>query len=147
MPRVQRSIVIDCTPEQLLSIVCDYEKYPEFLTEVKAAKVLRSQGDATEVQHEIEVIRRIRYTLRHVVQGTNMRWTLVKGDLLKKNDGGWELESAGEGRTKATYWLDVAFGGLIPVPTSITDALSANSLPKVLESFKKRAEKLFPKNI
>ena len=99
MPRVERSIVIDCKPEQVLSVVCDYAKYPEFLSDVRKATVLKTEGNVQEVTHEIEVVKRIKYTLRHVVDGTNMRWTLIKGDIMKRNDGGWELKPVEGGKT------------------------------------------------
>lgn len=145
MPQAQRSIVIDVTPEQLLSVIADFERYPEFLPEIRKIQVLKREGNTAEVAYEVEVIKKISYVIRTETEGLNVKWQLVRGDLFKKNDGSWKLRPEGDGRTHATYTLDIAFGGFIPVPASITGKLAETSLPGLLENFKKRAETLFPK--
>lgn len=145
MPQAQRSIVIDVTPEQLLSVIGDFDSYPKFLPEIRKIQVLRREGDVAEVAYEIEVIKKISYVLKTVTEGMTVNWQLVRGDLFKKNEGSWKLRPEGEGRTHATYTLDIAFGGFIPVPASITSKLAETSLPGLLDNFKKRAESLFPK--
>jgi hypothetical protein len=57
---------------------------------------------------------------------------------MKDNKGSWVLEPEGEGRTKVTYSVDVTVGPL--VPKSILNALVDQSLPKMLEALKRRAE-------
>lgn len=143
MPQVQRSIVIHVPPEKLLHVINDFASYPEFLPEVKKIIVGNKTATSAEVTYEIDVIKRISYTLKHVLDGQSVRWSLVKGDLMKKNEGSWTLRPEGDGSTHATYTLDVSFGGFIPVPAAITDRLTASSLPTLLENFKKRAEGLF----
>jgi ribosome-associated toxin RatA of RatAB toxin-antitoxin module len=59
---------------------------------------------------------------------------------MKSNDGGWTLQEAGPGRTRATYSVEVGFGLL--VPKSVSGFLTERNLPKMLEAFKKRAEGL-----
>ncbi len=67
-----------------------------------------------------------------------MSWTFVEGEFMKDNKGSWVLEPDGEGKTKATYTVEMALGAL--VPKSIVNALVETSLPKMLEAFKRRAE-------
>lgn len=144
MPAASRSIVVDVTPEQLMSVIADYEKYPEFLPEVKKITVSNRTANAADVTYEIEVIKRLQYTLRITTEGATVaRWSFLKGDFFKKNDGAWTLRPEGEGRTHATYTLEVAIGGFIPVPKAVTDKLTEQSLPALLENFKKRAETLY----
>ena len=57
---------------------------------------------------------------------------------MKDNKGGWLLEDAGNGTTKATYNIAVEVGML--VPKTIVNALVDTQLPKLLENFKKRIE-------
>lgn len=145
MPQASRSVVVNVKPEQLMSVIGDYEKYPEFLPEVKKIAVKKISDTVTEVTYEIDVIKRLTYTLRLEQKSPLLvSWSFVKGDFFKKNEGSWVLKPEGEGKTQATYNLEVGFGGLIPVPAAITDRLTAQSLPGLLDNFKKRAEKLFP---
>jgi coenzyme Q-binding protein COQ10 len=144
MPQVSRSIVINVTPEQLATVIGDFEKYPQFLPEVKKISVTNRTETSAEVHYEIDVIKTIRYSLKITREGLNSKWVFLKGDLFKKNEGSWVLKPEGEGRTHATYSLDIAIGGFIPVPKAITDGLTEQSLPKLLENFRKRAESLFP---
>jgi hypothetical protein len=67
-----------------------------------------------------------------------VRWTFVKGELMRDNRGSWTLESLPDGKTRATYAIEVGVGPL--VPRSIVNVLVDQSLPKMLEAFKKRVE-------
>ena len=149
MPQAHRSIVIDVTPEQLVSVITDFEKYPEFLPEVSKLTVTNRTDKSAEVHYEIEVIKKIKYSLRMDWQGENgkyrIAWRLLNSDLLKKNEGAWELRPEGEGKTHADYSLDLQIGGFIPVPAAITNKLAEQSLPALLNNFKTRAEKIYSK--
>jgi ribosome-associated toxin RatA of RatAB toxin-antitoxin module len=144
MPQAQRSIVVDVPPEQFIEVVKDFEKYPEFLPEVSRLTVTNRTASSAEVHYEIEVIKRIKYTLRMDWEGSNgnykVAWRLLSSDLLKKNEGSWVLRPEGEGKTHATYSLDLQIGGFIPVPAAITNKLAEQSLPALLNNFKNRAE-------
>ena len=63
----------------------------------------------------------------------------MKGEVMRDNRGSWTLEPLPDGKTRATYTIEVGVGPL--VPRSIVNALVDQSLPKMLEAFKKRSEK------
>jgi ribosome-associated toxin RatA of RatAB toxin-antitoxin module len=138
MPGASRSILIDAPIETVFGIITDYEKYPEFLSEVKAIRVSqRLEGEAV-VQHEVNVLKTIRYTLKlKEEKPRRVSWSLVEGELMRENRGSWLLEPEGK-QTRATYSIEMTLGPL--VPKAIVNALVDSSLPKMLESFKKRAE-------
>jgi coenzyme Q-binding protein COQ10 len=139
MPAATRSIVIDTPPERLFDIIVDYDRYAEFLPEVKEARSRNRKGNEVDVDYGIDLVKRIRYTLHHVEERPrSVRWTFVKGELMKDNHGNWTLEPTPEGKTRATYTIEVGVGPL--VPRSIVNMLVDQSLPKLLEAFKKRAE-------
>jgi len=56
---------------------------------------------------------------------------------MRENRGSWDLQPQGT-QTLATYSIEMTFGPL--VPKAIVNALVETSLPKMLESFKKRVE-------
>jgi coenzyme Q-binding protein COQ10 len=139
MPAATRSIVIDAPMETVFGVITNYEQYPEFLLEVKRVRTSQRNGPEVEVHYEVDVVKTIRYTLRLKEERPNrVSWTFVKGELIRDNRGQWLLESAGEGRTRATYSIEMALGPL--VPKSIVNLLVESSLPKMLEAFKKRSE-------
>jgi len=139
MASATRSIVIDAPPERVFDVIADYQHYPEFLSEVKSIRVSDRDGNQVDIHYEVDVVKRIHYTLRMVEERPRaLRWTFVRGEVMKDNHGSWMLEATAEGKTRATYTIDVAVGLLVPRP--LLAALVDSSLPKMLESFKKRVE-------
>jgi coenzyme Q-binding protein COQ10 len=139
MPGATRSIVIDTPPDRVFDVIIDYDRYAEFLPEVKEAKTANRRGNEVDVHYGIDLIKRIHYTLHHLEERPRaVRWTFVKGEVMRDNHGSWTLELTPEGKTRATYTIEVGVGPL--VPRSIVNALVDQSLPKLLEAFKKRAE-------
>jgi coenzyme Q-binding protein COQ10 len=139
MAGATRSIVIDTTPERVFDIIADYERYPEFLSEVKSIRTSARQGNQVDVHYEVDVVKRLRYTL-HMQEDRprGVRWTFVEGEVMRDNHGSWSLEATPDGKTRATYHIEITLGPLVPRP--LVTALVDSSLPKMLESFKKRSE-------
>ncbi|WP_434380075.1 type II toxin-antitoxin system RatA family toxin [Melittangium boletus] len=139
MAGATRSIVINAPPDKLFDVITNYDKYGEFLSEVKKVWTSDRKGNEVKVHYEVDVIKTIRYTiLVKEERPRRMSWTFVEGEVMKDNQGSWVLEPEGEGRTKATYTVDMALGAL--VPKAIVNKLTETSLPKMLEAFKRRAE-------
>ncbi len=140
MAGAKESIEINASPEVVFGVIIAYEKYPEFLDDVSAVKVL-SRGDGTaRIEQTLSLVKEVTMTLKLTeVENTSVRWVTEGGSkFLKKNDGSWELEDLGNGRTRATYGLDVEVG--MWVPKTIINKMTGSTLPKTLEAFKKRAE-------
>lgn len=139
MAGAQRTITINATVEKCWSVISDYERYPEFLPEVKKIRTLNRRGAEVDVQYEAEVVKVIKYTVHMKEEGPKkLSWSFIDGEFMKDNKGGWVLEDAGNGTTKATYNIAVEVGML--VPKTIVNALVDTQLPKLLENFKKRIE-------
>jgi ribosome-associated toxin RatA of RatAB toxin-antitoxin module len=139
MAGATRSIVINAPVEKVFDVITQYEKYGEFLSEVKEVRTSGRQGNEVNVHYKVDVVKTIKYTIRAKEERpTRMSWTFVEGEFMKDNKGHWLLEPAGEGKTKATYTVEMALGAL--VPKSVVNALVETSLPKMLEAFKRRAE-------
>ena len=147
MAQATKSITINVPPEKLFDVIADYEKYPEFLPEVKKVKVDAGQGSIKEVTYTVDIKAKvINYTLKHTAERpTKLSWTMIKGEMMKGNDGTWVLKPGAQpGTTDATYTIDLKLSSL--VPGFIEKALAEQSLPSLLANFKNRAEKLNPKN-
>jgi coenzyme Q-binding protein COQ10 len=143
MAQASKSITINVPPEKLFDVISDYEKYPEFLPEVKQVKIEGGQGAIKEVTYRVDIKAKvITYTLKHTAdRPSKLSWTMVKGEMMKGNDGAWTLKPGGQpGTTDATYSIDLKLSSL--VPGFIEKALAEQSLPGLLTNFKARAEKL-----
>lgn len=141
MPGATRSIVIDAPMEKVFDVISSYEKYGEYLPEVKGVRTANRKGNTVDVHYEVDVIKRIKYAIRMTEERpTKLSWTFIEGEWMKDNKGSWVLEPAGEGKTKATYTLEMSFGPL--VPKTVVNGLAETSLPKMLEATKKRVESL-----
>ena len=140
MAGATRSIVINTSMEKMFAVITDYEKYPEFLTEVKKVRLANRKWNEVDVHYEADIVKTIRYSLRLKEEKPNkVSWSFIEGEFMKDNKGGWVLEPAGAGKIKATYNIEVTVGML--VPKTIITALVDTQLPKTLEAFKKRAER------
>lgn len=147
MAQASRSVTVNVPPEKLFDVIADYEKYPEFLPEVKKVKVDAGQGSIKEVTYTVDIKAKvINYTLKHTAEKpVKLAWTMIKGEMMKGNDGTWVLKPGAQpGTTEATYTIDLKLSSL--VPGFIEKALAEQSLPALLNNFKNRAEKLHPKN-
>ena len=49
MPSATREIEINVPPDVLMSVITDFESYPEFIPEMVSARVVRQHGDTWEV--------------------------------------------------------------------------------------------------
>lgn len=139
MPGASKSIVINAPMDKIYALITDYASYKDFIPEVRAVQILERNGEEATVQYEAEIIKKIKYTLRHSGSPPNrLTWSFVKGEFMKDNKGSWELVDQGGGKTLVTYNIEIGLGPL--VPKSIVDTLTATSLPKLLENFKRKAE-------
>ena len=142
MPRTSQTIDINVSADNFYKVISNYEALPEFMPELEKVTIDSREGDAVVITYQVNLIKRIRYTLRLVHHSNrDVRWSLVKGDIMKKNEGRWLIEELGENSCRATYEIEMGFPLL--VPKRVVQGLQAKNLPKVLSSFKARAEQLF----
>lgn len=135
--RGERSAEIAATPEEVYAILADVDDYPSWQSDVKSAEVLESDAQGRPATAEISQdakVRTVKVRVRYRHDPPNlMSWTLDKGDL-KSMEGSWRLEPDGDGRTRATYTLEVdpgrALGLLLrgPVVQKVTDHVMDGTL-------------------
>ena len=139
MARASQSIEVDVPPEAFFRVLQEYERYPEFLPEVNAVRVVRG-ADAVEVTYFLDVTLKVfEFTLRHTARFPRIEWELLRGgDFLRRNSGAWTLERTASGGTRATYAIEMELGPL--VPPAMEKALAQRGLPNMLHNFKAHAE-------
>lgn len=141
MASAQTTELFNCTPEQFYKIVSDYEKYPEFLQEVKGCKVLKAEGHRKLVEYTVSVVKNFKYSLWMTeTANQEIKWEFAGGDIFKTSNGYWKLQEEG-GKCRATYWVDATFTMFVPGP--IAKALVSVNLPNMMSAYHKRVAELF----
>lgn len=139
MAKASSTVEIHAPLQNVYAVITDFDHYTEFVSGTKSVKVLKRKGSSLEVEFKLDVIKTITYSLQiELGAPRGFSWTLIKGDLMKKNSGQWILEEIKKGVTRATYEIEMDFGLL--VPSSVTKILIEKNLPKMMQEFKARAE-------
>jgi ribosome-associated toxin RatA of RatAB toxin-antitoxin module len=133
--------IFPCTPEQFFAIISDYEKYPEFLSEVKRCQVIERKDGKKLVEFHVSVIKTFSYRLWLSEDSPRrISWTLDSGDLFKTSSGSWDLSDL-NGRTQAKYAVDATFKIFVPGP--VAKALVNVNLPAMMNSYQQRVKALY----
>jgi coenzyme Q-binding protein COQ10 len=136
--------VFNCTPLEFFKLATDYEKYPEFLSEVKACKVLKAEPGTKTVEYKVSVIKSITYQLKtKEVEPSLVYWEFTSGDVFKTMNGSWKIEEAAGGKSKCTYAVEGTFKIFVPGPVSST-LLNVN-LPAMMAAYHKRIKAVYGK--
>ena len=141
MAGAQTSEIFNCTPEQFFNVVADYAKYPEFLQEVKACQVLKTEGNRKLVEYSVSVVKNFKYCLWMTEEKPNViKWEFASGEIFKTSSGFWKMEAEG-GKTRATYSVEATFGLMVPGP--LAKVLVSVNLPNMMSSYHKRIANLY----
>jgi len=109
------STEIEAPIARVYEIAADVEGSPRWQPEIKLAEcVERDGGEQVLVRMETDAkVRTLGSTIRFSYEEpTRISWTQEEGEL-KAIDGDWELEDLGDGRTRATYRLEVDLGRML----------------------------------
>ncbi|MFH8974159.1 SRPBCC family protein [Streptomyces sp. NPDC017890] len=135
------SIMIEAAPADVMAVIADFARYPDWTGEVKEAEVL-----ATDAQGRAEQVRLVMdagaikddQTLGYTWAGEHeVSWTLVKSQMLRSLDGSYLLRPAGAG-TEVTYRLTVDVK--IPMLGMIKRKAEKVIIDRALAGLKKRVE-------
>ncbi|MEV6396374.1 SRPBCC family protein [Streptomyces sp. NPDC051907] len=137
------SITIEAAPADVMGVISDFDRYPEWTGEVKQAEVL-----ATDAKGRAEQVRLVLdagaikddHVLAYTWNGEmQVSWTLVKSQMLRAIDGSYTLAPVGAGdRTEVTYQLTVDVK--IPMLGMIKRKAEKVIIDRALAGLKKRVE-------
>lgn len=138
------SIVITSGPDQIMSVIADFESYPAWATGVSVAEVTQTDADGQPVlvyfSLDVPPIKD-EYTLRYDWQSaTRVEWTLEKATLLRSLDGSYEINDLGDGTCRVTYTLKLDL--LIPFIGMIKRKGEKLIIDAALSGLKSRVESL-----
>jgi ribosome-associated toxin RatA of RatAB toxin-antitoxin module len=142
--RASRRTTINAPAADIWSVILDFERYPEWVHDLKKATVvsLDDEGRAVEVAFEASAIgRTTRYTLHYDYSGgpDKLAWKLVHGDIMRSHEGSYTLEpSATEpGVTDVIY--ELTFELSVPMPGFVKRRAEVRIL-RTLAQLKARVE-------
>jgi ribosome-associated toxin RatA of RatAB toxin-antitoxin module len=143
MPGANHTEVFNCSPDEFYKIIADYEKYPEFLSEVKAIRVLKKDGKKKLVEYKVSVIKTFSYSIwTQEDEPKSISWEFAGGDIFKTMSGSWKLKDEA-GKTRAVYSVDATFGVFVPGP--IAKTLLTVNLPTMMSAYHKRIKDIYGK--
>ena len=135
------SLVIEAEPALCFDEITDYETFPEWQGAVKEVTILSrdDQGRGRDVRFQIDAkVRSVSYTLRYSYEAPHLiSWDYVEGDV-KSVDGEFTFEEQGDGKTLATYSLDIDPG--VWLPGRVKKMLSDQVMKRSVEDLKRRVE-------
>lgn len=139
MANAEHKDTLNCDRDALYKVITDYENYPKFVEGAQSVTVSRDGGKIVATYH-VSVMKDIHYRLEHTEDAAQgiVTWKLIDSDTFKKNEGRWEVKSAGPGKTEARFTTEVEFK--IPVPGFILNQIVKGSLPSMVKAFEKRAQ-------
>jgi uncharacterized membrane protein len=132
---VSTTFVVPQRPSVVLAVLTDYERIPEFLTDVKVSRVLEHRGDRTLVEQEavarlLFFSRRIHLALQIVETPGLIRFRDVSGKSFLRYEGAWRIVDDGHG-ARVTYELSAL--PTADVPATIVRRLLSRDVQKTID--------------
>jgi carbon monoxide dehydrogenase subunit G len=141
--QTESSITVAATPAEVMAVITDFEAYPEWNDEVKQVEVLTVYDD-TERPAEVRFLLdagaiKDDYVLEYDwVSDDELRWHLVKGEMLRAMDGAYVLAPV-PGGTEVSYRLSVDVR--IPMIGMIKRKAEKVIIDRALKGLKERVER------
>jgi ribosome-associated toxin RatA of RatAB toxin-antitoxin module len=115
-----QSIVIAAAPERVAEVICDFPRYPEWVTATKDVEVIEEYEDgyASQVRFVLDAgVFSDEYTLAYEYADdiSRIEWHLLEPSKMQKaQDGSYDIADNGDGTATVTYTLavDLAIGML-----------------------------------
>jgi ribosome-associated toxin RatA of RatAB toxin-antitoxin module len=140
-----QTVVIDASPEQCFAVTVDFERYPDWASDVKHVEIRRRDADGRggDVLFRAAAMgRSTTYTLRYFYGSNPLRlaWRQIDGDLTRRLDGEYEFAPfpGDPDRTQVTYQLDVEWQ--VPVPGFVKRRAEARVIRTALADLRQRIE-------
>ena len=136
-----QSIVIDAPAADVMAVIADFPAYPTWVSAAKQVEVLETgpDGRAQRVHFVLDAgAVKDDYVLDYTWDGDRrVDWTLVQGQMQKRQDGSYSLAESG-GATTVTY--SIAIDLSIPMLGMIKRKAEKVILDTALKELKKRVE-------
>ncbi len=141
MPRVETRKILAVDKNKLFQTVFKYQDYPKFIHGLKSIEVRRTGLGTARLTYHLSLIKDIVFTVDLIEDkdlGT-VKWSLVASNFFETINGHWKVKELGAERCEVEY--DVELESRVPIPRLILRQLVKRTLPGILKSFEKQAQK------
>ena len=143
MSSVSKTVEVAATPETIMSIVADFEAYPQWNKEVKGCWILARYNDGRPSQLRMDIeIQGIAASYIAAVYYPNpsqIYTMLQQGELLTKHEQTFSVVSMG---ATSLLTVDMDLEPKMPIPKSMVKKTIDDVLEYLAENLKARAEQL-----
>ena len=138
----RESIHIEATPERCYAVAIDFERYPEWATDVKVVEILDRDGEGrgNRVRYEISALgKTVGYVLAYDYADApgGFTWKLEKADILSRLDGAYRFDADGAG-TDVGYVLTIDV--TLPLPGFMKRAAAGMIVDNAMKQLKRYIE-------
>ena len=136
-------IRVEAPAERCWDVAVDYESYPEWVRDVREAKVIERdpEGRGKRVEYRAAALgKSVRYVLEYDYSEApeSFSWKLVEGDMLRRLDGTYKFEPQGPTSTRVHY--DLAVDLAVPLPGLVKRRAAGLIMGSALKELKKQVE-------
>ncbi len=143
VPVKKSALLRGIAPAAVYAVVVDFAAYPRLFPEIKAARVLSTEGKRVRAEFRGNIVLPFRYVLDLDcdADALTVEWRYVEGEVVKNSEGGWRFAPEGEG-TQVEYRVAMEISAPLPgfLLRKITDGLVALSLPAMFASVEREAK-------
>ncbi|MBX9695810.1 MAG: SRPBCC family protein, partial [Cyanobacteria bacterium] len=137
-------VVVDGSPENVWSVLTDYDNATSVTPHLKGLKILSSANDKKKIWFSVESLGgmwKFDYVLNvHELKPLHrIEWQRDSG-AFKSNEGYWELKPVDDGRKTLVTYAKHIDGGLM-LPRIFVDAQLKKTMPEVLQSLRVAVKK------
>jgi uncharacterized membrane protein len=135
-------IRVEAPADRCYDVAVDFESYPEWVRDVKEAKILETdeEGRGKRVEFRAAALgKSIRYVLEYDFSDAphSFSWKFVDGDMLRRLDGTYRFEPDGNS-TRVHY--DLAVELAVPLPGLLKRRAAGLIMGGALKELKKQVE-------
>jgi len=145
MPLVSKTVEVDANAAAILSIVADFEAYPQWNDEVKAVYILARYNDGRPSQLRVDTsVQGYEGTFIQAVyypSPAQIQTVLQQGELFAKQE---QLVSVVEMGPSSLLTVDLDVETTVAVPNLMIKKLVNDALEHLADNLKSRAEQLKP---
>ena len=137
-----QSITVAAGPAEVMAVVADFARYPEWADGVRSAEVVEAgpDGRARQVRFVLDAgVVKDDYVLAYdwAADGMRVDWHLVKGQMQRAQRGSYQLRPSGAG-TEVVYTLAVDLA--VPLPGILKRKAERVIMDTALKKLKARVE-------
>lgn len=144
MPKINRSILVNYTADQMYHLVNAFEEYPEFLPWCNRATMRRIGDHAVEgtIYFSHGIINKSFTTLNTLEPNQSIHMQLVEGPF-RKFEGTWRFDQPNPAIETCQLTFDLEFEFTSPMVAMAAGPIFQTAIGSMIDAFVKRAESIY----